>query len=313
MSADAAARTHPEYAFGLTGYPLGHSLSPHMHTAALRQAGLAGDYRLCPVAPGDPAGLEALVDRLRSGELHGLNVTIPHKQAVLPFLDERTPEARAIGAANCLYARAGRVIGHNTDAGAFLEDVVELLRGGSAEAGQTVDSGRAADPGLTAEPGRAADPGRALVLGAGGSARAVVYALARAGWSVALAARRVEQAAALASDLSVSLPGGEVDPLPLDAAALAGLRPRLLVNTTPLGMHPNGSASPWPSGLPFPPGAAVYDLVYNPRETLLVRAARAAGLRAETGLGMLVGQAAVAFELWTGIPADRAAMRAAVE
>jgi shikimate dehydrogenase len=282
-----------EYALGLTGYPLGHSLSPRLHAAALRCARLEGSYRLYPVPPDEPEGLEMLVNRLRSGELHGLNVTIPHKQAVMRFLDEVTPEARAIGAANCLWAQDGRVSGTNTDAGAFLEDAYALLRSAALLGGPRT--------------------GRALVLGAGGSARAVVYALARDGWSVALAARRVEQAEGLAADLSAALPDAAIHPILLDANTLSALQPDLLVNTTPLGMHPKVDGTPWPQGLPLPAGAAVYDLVYNPRETVLVRTARESGLRAATGLGMLIGQAAVAFELWTGSKADRKAMGEAVE
>jgi shikimate dehydrogenase len=273
---------------GLIGYPLGHSLSPQMHAAALKQAGLEGEYRMYPVEPGAQcaAGLKSLVARLRAGEFQGLNVTIPHKQAVMAFLDDLTPEARAIGAANCLSARNGVVTGGNTDAPGFLADVLRLLETDPSRVGNC-----------------------ALVLGAGGSARAVVFALARAGWQVTVAARRVEQADGL-----VDAFGKDIRPVQLDAHALSMLEtPDLIVNTTPVGMHLAIDGSPWPQGLPLPANAAVYDLVYRPRETALVRAARAAGLRAETGLGMLVEQAALSFELWTGCPADRSAMRAAVE
>ncbi len=166
----------PPFALGLTGHPLGHSLSPQLHNAALAALGLEGAYRLYPVAPlpEGQAALAELVGRLRSGELHGLNVTIPHKQAVMPLLDRLSPAARAIGAANTLVLRGGELLGENTDAPGFLVDLHTRL-------GAHLPRGS----------------GRALVLGAGGSARAVVYALAGAGWQVRLAARRTTQAAAI--------------------------------------------------------------------------------------------------------------------
>lgn len=292
---------------GLTGYPLGHSLSPRLHAAALGAAGLPGEYRLYPAEPlpqGEPA-LRALLGRLRAGELHGLNVTIPHKSAVLPWLDELAPVARAVGAANTLYLRAGRLAGDNTDVGGFLADLAALWPPVAAEAG----------------------PLTALVLGAGGSARAVVYALAQTGWQVFVAARRPEQAQALAAALIPTLPDDRKDrqgqastapaiqPLPLAAAAFARLptSPALIVNTTSLGMASQPADSPWPGELPFPEEARVYDLVYNPAETPLLRAARLAGRPGRNGLGMLVEQAALAFERWTGRPADRAAMFAAAK
>jgi shikimate dehydrogenase len=133
-----------------------------------------------------------------------------------------------------------------------------------------------------------------LILGAGGSARAVVYALLNDGWKVTLAVRRIEQAEGLAN----SFPGQNVEIRNFD-----DLRPltfNLLVNTTPIGMTPNIDQSPWSRGIPFPKAAVIYDLVYNPRETQLVKEARLQGLNATTGLGMLIEQAGLAFELWTG-------------
>jgi shikimate dehydrogenase len=260
---------------GLIGYPLGHSLSPKIHNAALRACGLDGDYSLFPIAPEDIVGLKNLLNRVRIGELTGLNVTIPHKQKVIPLLDELTPTAKAIGAVNTISLRNGQLIGDNTDASGFLKDLyrsLPLLAGG-------------AGGGCSA-----------LILGAGGSARAVVYALTSAGWRVTLAARRLVQAQELAahhSSLVTSLALPDLHLFPLSSFSL-------IVNATPLGMSPNVEASPWPAELPFPPHAAVYDLVYNPRETLLVKQAKAAGLPATIGLGMLVEQAALSFGIWTG-------------
>ena len=273
---------------GLVGWPLGHSLSPRLHNAALAALNLPGEYRLYPVPPfpEGKAHLSELLDDLRQGALHGLNVTIPHKQNVLALLDELTPTAAAIGAANLIYLKDGRLTGDNTDAAGFLAD---LQHCGLAA---PISGSRAA-----------------LVLGAGGSTRAIVYALVKAGWQVWIAARRVEQASALAASLQAA--GTAIQTLPLQADTLTGPYD-LIVNTTPVGMFPDVQSSPWPADLPFPPGAGVYDLVYNPDETVLVRLARAAGLRAANGLGMLVEQAAAAFETWTGRPAPLAAMWAAV-
>jgi shikimate dehydrogenase len=288
--------------FGLTGFPLDHSLSPRIHTAALSSCGLPGEYGLFP-APPDPFGLEALralLDRVRQGELHGLNVTIPHKQAVLPWLDELTPIARATGAVNTIYRQDGLLTGDNTDVGGFLADLERAAPGALLSPGGFTAGGR----------------GTALILGAGGSARAVAYGLAQAGWPLIVASRRTEQAQALAAFLrpsssSASISARSLQDLPI---LVAGSRSpiALIVNTTPLGMAPAQDTSPWPPDLPFPPGAFVYDLVYRPAETALLQAARAAGLAAKNGLGLLVEQAALAFERWTGLPAPRPAMHAAV-
>jgi shikimate dehydrogenase len=281
---------------GLVGWPLEHSLSPRMHNAALQTLGLAGEYRLYPIPP-LPEGVIALaelLDRMRQGELKGLNVTIPHKQNVLSLLDEMTPAAQAIGAVNMIYSQGKHLTGNNTDAPGFLADLKRVF------------------PSIFQEP-----TSTALVLGAGGSARAVVYALAQAGWRVMVAARRVQQAEELAASLtldrstSITLSTSRVVPLQLQESTFA-IPFSLLVNTTPLGMFPNIDTSSWPGGALFPAGAAVYDLVYNPPETALLRAARIAGLPIANGLGMLFEQAVVAFETWTGRPAPREVMRSAL-
>jgi shikimate dehydrogenase len=255
---------------GLIGYPLGHSLSPKIHAAALKASGLQGDYSLFPIHPDDKQGLKDLLARVRAGEIQGLNVTIPHKQNVIEFMDELTPTANAIGAVNTIYMRGDKLIGDNTDAPGFLSDLKRVI--GNRELG----IGKSA-----------------IVLGAGGSARAVVYALANDGWNVTIAARRIEQAHQLADSFSTHH-------FPLTTFALQPLTFDLIVNTTPLGMTPNTESSPLPENLSLPANAFVYDLVYNPRETKLVRDARAQGLYASTGLGMLIEQAALAFEKWTG-------------
>ncbi len=271
---------------GLIGFPVGHSLSPVLHHAALRAMSLAGEYRLYAIDPlpaGEPA-LAELVGRLRAGQLHGLNVTIPHKQNVLPLLDERTDLVLRTGSANTLFMKDGRLVGDTTDVPGFLDDLQLWL------------------------PLSTFTRRRALVLGAGGSARAVVVALHEAGWQVILTTRRTEQAGELAASLGIALDVIALEPGPL--ASAMGIE--LMVNTTPVGMHPHPDASPWPEEIPFPAGAAIYDLIYNPAETLLLRQARQAGLPARNGLGMLVEQAALSLERWTGLPVPRASMWAAL-
>jgi len=265
---------------GLIGYPLGHSLSPMIHAAALKTSGLDGEYALYPIHPGDRQGLEYLLARARAREISGLNVTIPHKQEVIGFLDELTSTAQAIGAVNVVYMRENRLVGGNTDAPGFLSDLNRFLGHRSQIENQK----------------------SAVVLGAGGSARAVVYALLHDGWAVTIASRRIEQAHELSRsfvdyelrisafvDLQASIllqaPGGAFN---------------LVVNTTPVGMIPNVDQTPLPEILSLSDNVAVYDLIYNPRETKLVQDARSQGLHATTGLGMLIEQAALAFELWTG-------------
>jgi len=271
---------------GLIGYPLRHSLSPEIHIAALKACGLEGDYSLFPVSPDDKQGLKSLLNRVRTGEITGLNVTIPHKQNVIPLLDKLTPTAQAIGAVNTIYLRDNKLIGDNTDALGFSADLKKFL---------TTETQRHGDI-------------NALVLGAGGSARAVVYALVNSGWNVTIAARRIEQA----QELAASFTNYELQITNYESFIHHPSTFNLIVNTTPLGMTPNADQSPWPENLPFP-NAAVYDLVYNPRETKLVHNARSQGLPATTGLGMLIEQAALAFELWTGCNPPRGVLWNAVE
>lgn len=276
---------------GLIGYPLGHSLSPRLHQAALASFGLEGEYRLYPVEPEDRAGLESLANQVRVGELDGLNVTIPHKQNIISFVDDLTPEARAIGAVNTLYRQGETLFGHNTDASGFLADLRRFLNAAPE------------------------DNRRALVIGSGGGARAVICALLQDNWSVTIAAVLLDQAAALVESFRALAAGRALDVVPNEREAvhrvLDGVA--LIVNASPVGMSPHTGESPWPEGLPFPPGAAVYDLVYNPRETLFVRQARQAGLPATTGLGMLIEQAARSFQCWTGRLPAREVMWKAVE
>lgn len=301
---------HPgTYRLGLTGWPLTYSLSPAIQNAALSTLRLPGEYRLYPVLP-LPGGRQAmahLLERLREGEISGLNVTIPHKQAVLEFLDELTPRARLVGAVNTIFPRGSRLVGDNTDVTGFLADLKRSAPALSLD-GKRSNAGRS----------------QALILGAGGAARAAACGLVGSGWRVILAARRLEQAAGLANDLRSAFKGAQVEVVHLppsfgshptifdltcDPDQMNGLD--LLVNATPAGMVSHENESAWPEALPLPPRAFVYDMVYAPRETALVRRARGSGLAAINGAGMLVEQAAAAFELWTGRAAPRGVMRQA--
>ncbi len=294
------------YRFGLTGYPLGHSLSPLLHRAALSSFHLEGEYQLFPVAPDDPEGLAALLRSLRQGTLQGLNITIPHKQTVIPLLDELSSTAESIGAVNTVLLKENRLIGDNTDAPGFWTDIRVSLSSSQAPLPWPVSQG-----------GKGEGRRRGVVLGAGGAARAVVYALLTHGWDVTLAVRRADvgQAKDLIDSFQNIRADADLDSILLEkdpmAAKMGGVQ--WIINATPLGMSPEVDQCPWPDDLPFPDGAFVYDVVYNPRETVLVRRARAAGLAAVTGLGMLVEQAALSFKIWTGHAPDRNVMLSAVE
>ena len=273
---------------GLIGHPLGHSLSPKIHATALKTCNLEGSYSLFPVAPDDMQGLKDLIDRVRSGEITGLNVTIPHKQNTIKFLDELTAPAKAIGAVNTIYLRDKKVIGDNMDAPGFLTDLERNF------------SSFGFHP-------------SALILGAGGSARAVLYALVNDGWDVTIVSRRIEQAKQLVEvfqngkSLIASYDNlSDVFQSPISSFSL-------IVNTTPVGMTPNIEQSPLPENIILSKYTIIYDLVYNPRETKLVKDARAQGLAATTGLGMLIEQAALAFEIWTDCNPPREIMRASIE
>jgi len=258
---------------GLLGWPVAHSKSPAMHNAAFAALGLNWAYVPLPVAPDQ---LSTAVAGLAALGFAGANVTVPHKQAVIPLMDTLTPAAQAIGAVNTLHRVEGRWLGDNTDAEGFIR---ALREGGVSPAGQ-----------------------RVVVLGAGGAARAVVYALGMAGAAeITIYNRTPAKAQTLVNALTVHLPH-----TPLKArrrAAFSG-EGDLFVNATAVGMYPHSGASPWPEGIPLPAGAAYYDLVYNPLETHFLAQARAAGGRAVAGLGMLVHQGAAAFARWTGREPD---------
>jgi shikimate dehydrogenase len=249
---------------GVFGHPITHSRSPRLHGFWLQRYGIDGAYIPLGVAPGGfGAAVRALVDL----GFRGANVTIPHKLAAFEICDAVAPFARRAGAVNTLIFRDGRIEGSNTDGFGFLESIRE------------------------ATPGWRADAGPAVLLGAGGAARAIAAALLDAGApGVTLVNRTAAKAEALARDL-----GGLIqvaDRPPLEDAAL-------LVNTTSLGMQ--GQPGLEVDLAPLPASAVVADIVYVPLETRLLAAARARGLVAVDGLGMLLHQARPGFEAWFGV------------
>jgi shikimate dehydrogenase len=277
---------HTRLAF-LLGYPVSHSASPAMHRAAFSVTGVNAAYLPWAVAP---AHLAAAVAGLRSMEnLLGANVTVPHKGAILPLLDALTPEAEAIGAVNTVISRSGTLVGENTDGAGFLLALQEEM--GCRPEGLS-----------------------AVVLGAGGAARAVAMALAQAGSPrLVLANRTATRAVELAEHITNHNPRCEVTVQTLHPSWRVSQVPeiRLLVNTTSVGLHPGDPPLFDYDSLPVQ--ALVSDLIYRPAETPLLRAARRRGCRAVNGVGMLVHQGALAFERWTGSSAPVQAMRDAVE
>ena len=265
---------------GLIGWPVEHSLSPVMHNAAFEAFGLPWCYLPLPVPPGQA---KVAVRGLAALGFRGANVTVPHKRSVRLALNSVGAAAIALGAVNTLVIgrRAdGTVLmsGFNTDSQGF----VGALRQGGFEP---------------------EDGGNAVVVGAGGAARAVVFGLLGSGTEQILVLNRTpERANALVADLS-QRPGAaaKLRALPLTPETLveSARTASLLVQATTVGMWPQGDGSIWPGGVPIPPHLTVFDLVYNPLETSLLRLARQSGARAIDGLGMLVRQGALAFDMWT--------------
>ncbi len=270
---------------GVMGWPVTHSRSPRMHNAAFAALGLDWAYVPLPVRPED---VGEAVAGLRALGFAGANVTVPHKQAVMPHLHELTPAAVAVGAVNTIVVQEDvTMLGDTTDGHGFLRDLDE----------------HGVIPG-----------GRTLVIGSGGAARAVTYALAEAGGSVAVCARDAAKAYDLCQAIADTLPSA-AGRLSAHAfpSAIAGLAPaaHLIVNATSLGLHED-NALPWDLSVPFRPDQVVYDLIYH-RPTAFLSHAAGCGARAIGGLGMLVHQGARAFEIWTGRAAPIDVMRAAIE
>ena len=266
-----------ESVLGIIGHPIGHSISPVFQQAALDDLKIDAEYRAYEVSPCDVGGF---VESLRSESVLGINVTVPHKEAVMPFLDEIDDWAVEAGAVNTIVNRSGRLAGYNTDGYGFLRALRES--GGLDPAGKS-----------------------ALILGAGGSAKGVAQALLRVGvGSLAIANRTLARAESLA-ELARSR-GVDAEAIPLESDGLqdAARSAQLIVNCTSLGMThgPDETASPLRADQ-IPPTALVYDLVYNPALTPLLSEAEQAGATTLGGITMLVYQGAASFEIWLERPA----------
>ena len=286
MSTDFAPledRSGASRLYGILGYPIGHSLSPLMHTLAFRHHGLGAAYLPFSVAPADLGKAVAGAVALGMG---GFNVTIPHKESIMACLDEITDEARAIGAVNTVHVSEGRAVGHNTDGEGFLLPLK-----------------------IVETPISELD---VCVLGAGGAARALAAALLGAGCRrLTIANRTIARGERLAAELQPRHPDAEVRPIGMGEAADAARQSRLVVNSTSIGMH-QGDESPLPNGCLGPEHVA-YDIVYRPLVTPFLRQARAAGAATIGGLDMLIGQGAAAFTIWTGLSFPVDEVRTALE
>lgn len=259
------------------GDPVRHSLSPQIHNAAFATLGLDWRFLAMPVVLGEA---EAALSAMRTLGIDGCSVTMPHKEAVADSVDLLMPAARALGSVNCVRRDGSRLTGDSTDGIGFVRA-------------------------LESDLDRSIEGSRVAVIGAGGAARSIVDALARAGVERITIVNRspggAERAAGLAS---MAVVGDVADVVSAD----------LVVNTTPVGME----GGPDPDGCPIDPELLqpeqiVADIVYQPRRTAFLAGAEARGARVVGGLGMLIHQAAVAFEWWTGQPAPIAAMTAAVD
>lgn len=284
---DKDGRSTTAIVAGVIGYPIKHSRSPLMHNKWLAQHGIEGTYVPIEIAPEE---LETRLAALAADGLKGINVTIPHKEAIFALAGERDDAAQKIGAVNTVVFRNhkgkhGGFLGINTDAKGFIANL------------ETARSDWKTGP--------------ALVLGAGGAARAVVYGLMQAGVKeIRIANRTRQRAETLASDLAA--PGHRLQVIEWDTISTQMGDIALLVNATSLGLE--GGRRLELELAPLKTGALVTDIVYAPLETQLLQGARAQGFETIDGLGMLIHQARFAFEAWFGIlPEADAALRAALE
>ena len=258
---------------GIFGYPVEHSLSPAMQNAAIRQLDLDMIYVPWEVKP---TMLEKALDGVRAMGIKGVNLTIPHKEEALKYLDEISDEVRIIGAANTVVNNDGILTGHNTDGRGLLLSLKENHN--------FSPSGK-----------------RAIIIGAGGAGRGIAASLALSGASeILIANRTVERALALAKELSGKISTASFLPAGLDLDEIINFlgKTDILINASSAGMNGKNNLD-LPLDL-LPHTAIVSDIVYKPLETALLTKARDLGLKTEDGLGMLACQGAMGFELWTG-------------
>jgi shikimate dehydrogenase len=272
---------------GIFGWPVAHSKSPQMHEAAARALGIELQYERFGVAPAD---LQQSVRQKHEAVIDGYNLTVPHKEAIMTLVDEVAPAARAIGAVNTVVRADGRYVGHNTDA----PGLVRSLEAAGVPLGDA----------------------RVVVLGAGGAARAAVVGLSNAGADeVSVLSRRPEQSEALCNSLAEQI-DCTLDAAPFSEASWYFETATLLVQATSATLESNAGAADFAAALPIdalPADAAVVDMVYQPLKTSVLARAEQRGLTIVDGLGMLLHQGAIAFEMWTGFEPPLGVMRSALD
>ncbi|PKN13736.1 MAG: shikimate dehydrogenase [Deltaproteobacteria bacterium HGW-Deltaproteobacteria-4] len=273
--------------FAILGDPVSHSLSPQLHNAALTAVGINGIYVPFHVVPEQ---LATAVAGVRALQIAGLSVTVPHKERIIPLLDEIDPAAQRIGAVNTVVNREGRLIGYNTDAPGFLQALRDTLDFSPLHK-------------------------EVLLIGAGGAARAALIALAQAGATTVVVANRTpDRAVDLIASCCTEFPACQMMATSLDALHTGDFlgRADLLVNTSALGLAGESFPSAIIAGLK--PSALIFDMVYSrtTASTPLVRQGESAGHRAADGRSMLIAQGEAAFSLWTGLVPPGGVMKAAL-
>ncbi len=272
--------------FALLGDPVSHSVSPAMQSAALTAKNLDGIYLPIQVGSSD---LRSAVRGLAALGFRGANITLPHKETILPMLDAISDDARTLGAVNTIVidrdsAGVSRIVGHNTD---HLGVVYALEKAGHSIRGS-----------------------QAIVIGAGGAARAAVFGLIRSqADEIVILARRADQGARIVRALGSAGTRLRVRRFDTENLIRESERATLLIHATPIGMRPKTNDSVWPDLRPIPPHLTVFDVVYTPTQTKLVLQAKASGVPIVSGLEMLIRQAAQSFLLWTDREAPVGAMR----
>ncbi|MCQ6558385.1 shikimate dehydrogenase [Paenibacillus mendelii] len=267
--------------FSVIGDPVRHSKSPIMMNRAFRERGINGIYTAFHVQ-GERLG--DFIAGVRAMGIRGVNVTIPHKLEVMPFLDVIDESAQVIGAVNTIVNDNGKLTGYNTDGLGYVRSLKEEV-----------------EPELAGK--------RILILGAGGATRGIVYALLREGVSeITISNRRVERAQELADTFGGS---ADIRAIGSDAIREACASAEIVIHTTPVGMYPNVDETPIDASW-LQPEAIASDILYNPLKTRYLEEAERRGCRIHGGLGMFIYQGAYAFEYWTGVPAPVEAMRETV-
>lgn len=267
--------------YGVIGDPIAHSLSPAMHNRELKELGMNGYYHPFRIARED---LNTAIKGMKILGIEGFNVTVPHKTAIIPCLDEIDPLAEAIGAVNTVVRSGERFIGYNTDGLGFIEALREEWK-----------------QDITDEP--------ILIIGAGGAAKAIYFTLLSLGVrKVDICNRTLHKAEALIDGQPYKCSSRA---LTLEDAESSLGDYSLVIQTTSIGMDPDRDCSPI-SMQRLNPSSFVSDIIYNPRETLLLKQASKRGAKTQNGLGMLVYQGALAFEKWTGVQPDVQRMKQTV-